>query len=236
MVKKLLYGVCLLFACMMIACGPDFEDMVLYPGDKEQLPDTDDYVAWTSDNENIAYVEGSYVVGQLVGTTMIRSEEGEFQVTVKPTISLYDEPCLEWGASKKVVKGTMGAYKLNDEDSDYLLYDGKDDEEYIYYSFENGGLDCSQVMIPDYVDSEKLVDFLLERYVFITYDEEDIWFYFNSADGNSFLGLTYSGEYWTVVYIPNSRSSINIKDAAAKFNIKPTNSDKIKQLKGLLTM
>lgn len=126
-------------------------------------------LAWNSDNEFVATVEHGVITGQFVGKTTVQSTNNlSFSVEVKPLYHTYDEPCLDWGASKSTIKAKYGTPKS--EDSSNLLYQTSNSNAPIMlFMFENGKLSSSGVVCKISAVSQ-LADFLLERYVPVKVD------------------------------------------------------------------
>ncbi len=127
-------------------------------------------IAWNSDNEFVATVKNNIITGQLVGKTTVNSvsQNLSFSVEVKPKYRIYEEPYLNWGASKSVIKAKCGAPKS--EDSNSLLYETSNSNvPYVLYLFENGKMYTCGVICKISVASQ-LGDFLVERYVPVEID------------------------------------------------------------------
>ena len=126
---------------------------------------------------------------------------------------IYMEPCLNWGCSQSTVKTFMNGYSLLKETATLLQYDGKYKEEYTTYSFDNSAYKSVLVAIrTSKVASEDIANFLNERYSYAAYDDDTEIFLFYTKDKKTAIGLsvrTYNSvNYWAVIYMKNSASSI----------------------------
>lgn len=144
----------------------------MYHEDEQNIEGTNvKDLVWNSDNEFVATVEHGIIKGQFVGNTTVQSTNNlSFSVEVKPLYHTYDEPCLDWGASKSTIKAKYGTPKS--EDSSSLLYQTSNSKAPIMlFMFENGKLSGSGVVCKISVASQ-LADFLIERYVPIKVDTD----------------------------------------------------------------
>lgn len=127
-------------------------------------------LTWDSENEFVATVKGNTITGQFIGKTTVRSTTDglSFTVEVNPRYHLYNEPLLDFGASKAEIKAKRGT--PTSEDTTSLLYEtGNVNAPYELYVFQNGGLYTCGVTCKLSVAST-LADFLIERYLTINVD------------------------------------------------------------------
>lgn len=168
------------FGCLALAgCSKDDGDNArlsnksysLYHEDMQLIEGTGiSDLTWDSENEFVATVEGNLVSGQFVGKTIVRSTTGtlSFNVEVKPRYHLYDDPCLDFGASKEEIKTKLGVPKSEDDTS--LAYEtGNPKAPLALYMFKNGRLRMCGVMCQISV-ANTIVDFLTERYLIVNVD------------------------------------------------------------------
>jgi hypothetical protein len=214
----------LVVALGFVACEEDepstkFEDITLNCGKSYTIPNGSG-TTWTSSNEYIASISGNVVTAELVGDATISSTKGSFKVSVKGVVpNAYTIPCLNWGASKSTVKSFMSGQTIYEETSTSISYKGTGTQILTLYTFENSKLISSGLALNgDYIDSDNLIDFILERYIPLTYDEDNYSFYFITPDGKTGLGLTLNVYGDTLVYIiayvpfENSSRSISAID------------------------
>lgn len=180
--SALLMAVCTL---SFTSCGsddddetPSFENMEILSGSSASI-ENGEKISWTSQQPLIASVSGNTVTGHIIGTTTISSVSGSFSVTVKPANTLYDEPCLEWGASKGRVKSFMQSYTEKSDDyidnsKNILDYYGTKGAYLYKYGFENNKLKAAAVFVKTYY-VEALVKHLSERYVKVDTDDDNIY-------------------------------------------------------------
>lgn len=125
---------------------------------------------WNSENEFVATVDNDLIKGQFVGKTTVRSTTGNlsFIVEVNARHHLYEEPLLDFGASKEEIKAKRG--KPKSEDATSLLYEtGNVNVPYELYVFQNGGLYTCGVVCKLTIAST-LAEFLTERYLTVKVD------------------------------------------------------------------
>lgn len=202
-----------------ISCGGDdddestsFENMEILSGSSATIKNGEN-ISWTSKQSLIASVSGNTVTGHIIGTTTISSTKGTFNVTVQPANTLYDEPCLEWGASTTRIKSFMKSYTQmtgnnNNTSTEALAYYGTKGAYMYGYLFSNNKLKSSIVFVKTYY-VEALVKHLTERYVKVDSDDDHI--YMIDIDkktvvivGTEKLNGTY---YYTVMYGEFSNSN-----------------------------
>lgn len=201
--KKLILLTLLILPLAFASCGsddePNYSNQTLAVGSVYSIPGRS--TGWTSDNELIASVSTNGVTAKHVGETNIRNGSKSFKVTVTGKYNTFKEPCLQFGASMTQVKNFMSGYTLNKELTDALLYDGKFPVMYYMYTFKNTRMYLSSAIIKSSsVDTEEMVDFLNERYVFVTKDESKYYFAFISPDMKTMVILQLDTMDYQVVY------------------------------------
>lgn len=189
----------------IISCGgddehePDYPDQTLVVGSTYTIPGGT--TGWTSENELIASISTTGVVAERVGETCIRNGNKSFKVTVTGKFNLYREPCMQWHASKATVKNFMSDYTLQSETDNALYYKGKLRELLTGYSFKNSGLELSSVALAAaLVDAGEMVDFMLERYVYVTHDEDQYYYGFVTPDKKNVVLMQLQTVSSQVVY------------------------------------
>ncbi|MBR5240733.1 MAG: hypothetical protein IKW05_02220 [Muribaculaceae bacterium] len=220
----LLIGVCFLCQSCGEKDGPgtNFKDVTLNCEQTYTITGGED-IEWKSDNPLIASVSGNIVTANVIGETSIRSSKGSFKVTVKGIMSkVYDIPCLEWGASKSRVKSFMSGRTLSKETTTDLVYYGSGAEIMTMYTFQSDKLKNSGVALSgSYISSSKLADYMLERYIPVSYDEDSYYFYFVTPDKKTGLALTLSvsggNVIYMIAYVPYSStySQVELKSYSA---------------------
>ena len=186
------------------SCGsdndePNYSNQTLVVGSVYSIPGGS--AGWTSDNELIASVSTNGVTAEHVGETYIRNGSNSFKVTVTGKYNTFKEPYLKFGASMSSVKSFMGGYTLNRELTDALLYDGTFPVMYYMYTFKNGGMYISSAIIKSTsVDTDEMVAFLNERYVYVTMDESEYNFIFVTPDMKTLVLLQLDTMNSQVVY------------------------------------
>ena len=201
--KKLILLTLLILPLTFASCGsddePNYSNQTLEVGNVYSIPGGSP--GWTSDNELIASVSTNGVTAEHVGETYIRNGNKSFKVTVTGKYNTFKEPYMKFGASMSSVKSFMSNYTLNKELAEALLYDGTFPVMYYMYTFKNGGMYLSSAIIKSSsVDTEEMVDFLNERYVYVTKDESKYYFAFISPDMKTMVILQLDTLDYQVVY------------------------------------
>lgn len=130
-------------------------------------------VVWDSENEFVATVKNNVITGQCVGKTAVKSATKNlaFSVEVKPKYNTYQEPYLNWGASKSAIKAKCGTPKS--EETNSLLYETTNSNApMVLYMFENGKMSSCGVVCKISTAYE-LGEFLVERYVPVEVDVDN---------------------------------------------------------------
>lgn len=106
----LTWALAFVLICLPLAtftsCGDDNQSMnlTLNAGETHDIGNGSD---WKSANPLVASVSGSTIKAYCVGNTTISSGNSNIKVTVKATHFDFNDPCLQWGASKSIVKSYM---------------------------------------------------------------------------------------------------------------------------------
>ena len=211
----------LLCATMVLsfsACSDDDEEkqklsqkeLSLTAGESVKLSYNGENCTWSSEQPLIAEVDNSgNVTANRVGETVIYANDETCNVTVIPKYNTYMEPYMEWGASKSVVRSYMSGYTLGVEEDNILGYID-DEQEFVYfYQFENNSLTGSGIVANILSHGTEITNFLLERYVVVSVDEEDNMAILLSIDAQIGIGVLLdasSGLIW-VMYMPFDSSS-----------------------------
>lgn len=245
MYMKKIFCFCAFVALLgLSSCGDDdpdskFDDVTLRYEESYAIPNGGGS-NWTSSNDLIASVSGSIVKAEHVGVATISSDQGSFEVTVTAKTNTYQDPCLEWRASKSRVKEFMKSYSGVSEysdDSTGLAYIASKNQAVMMlnYLFESNKLTSSGIVLnTNYVSSEEIVNFLNERYIYVMFDDSDASFYFMSPEEDMAVVMQVNTIGDTVVYIviyvpmdSSTRANGNIKDL---FNVKPVSSVEASQI------
>ena len=178
-IKKLFLLMAILIpAIAFTACGDDDKDEPNVPNQTLNVGQTYTIPAdgtWASDNDLIASVSGKTVKGIRVGEVAIRNGGQSFKVTVKPTITLFKDPYLQFGANQQAVKTFMSGFEFLGEEEGTLTYIDKSNSVGYGYSFENSKLKMSMVIAPSTIGSATRVgEYLAERYVPVTNQDDYI--------------------------------------------------------------
>ncbi len=155
---------------------------------------------WKSANPLVASVSGSTIKANCVGNTTISSGSSNIKVTVKATHFDFNDPCLQWGASKSSVKSYMSKYNLFNEKSTSLTYDGSG-KTYMYsYLFENGKLNSSGILVESYYSSD-ITTYLKERYYPVLVSEDDVIYMVDAKQETLALVSVYTSGYSVYVMV-----------------------------------
>ena len=198
----------------------------LYVGDSETLylHNYEDYVSWSSDNKYIAEVSNGLVKAKLAGETIIRANNEECKVVVKPVHTCFDDPYLNWKGDLNDVRSYMRrlGYTLTKEESTSLTYEGDNRVvlSYLYTADDNypNNLKGAGVAISnDYI--EDVAEHLGDRYMLIEQDDDS--FYFVDPEQKTVIMLTvYSVSYSMIAYVPASTNNIKKSETCLSSEIK----------------
>ena len=177
---------------------------------------------WTSDNEFIASVsDKGLVTAVLMGTTRISNGSSSFNVTVKPTITIYQEPIFDWGKSKSSVKSAMSSYSINRETDEMVIYENVGSAWLYSYSFKGNSLSAFMALIRvSDISQTRLTDYFMQRYVPITYEDSNI--YMMTPDRKTDILMTTDYANGTLVYqifatvLDSSESRAGVDEVAFK--------------------
>lgn len=184
------------------ACGDDADDdnqsmnLTLNAGQTHNIGKGSN---WKSANPFVASVSGSTIKANCVGNTTISSGSSNIKVTVKATHFDFNDPCLQWGASKSSVKNYMSKYNLLDETSTQLGYNGSG-KTYMYaYMFENGKLNGSSILVKSSYSSD-ITTYLKERYYPIQ-SKDDVIYMIDAKQETAALVSVYTSGYSVYVMV-----------------------------------
>lgn len=188
----------------------DKTSITLYVDETSQLKYSGKECIWSSENSLIASVKDGLVKGEHVGSTIIRANNLTCQVTVKPKYTGVYEPYIVWGASQSSVKSYMTGYTLKESSSTKLTYNGKGFVNAYQYTFENGKLKGSSILLPlSY--STTFLEFLAERYLIGGHADNIYSFY--TLDSSTIILFTLESYGMVVVYTANNSSNTKeVKD------------------------
>lgn len=176
---KKVFSLMLLLATvfMFTSCGDDDDNpddikltkthYTLYHEETQQIEGTNvSDIAWDSENEFVATVKNGIITGQFVGKTNVNSTKSlSFTAEVKPRYNTYEEPSLEWGASKAAIKAKYGT--PYSETSTGLIYKTSNaNAPMMLFIFNNNKMsNCGVVCTLSAANT--LADFLTERYLVV---------------------------------------------------------------------
>lgn len=235
--KKFLLALALIVPMFAFTgCGgdddePNVSNQTLNVGQTYTIPSDG---TWVSDNDLIATVSGKTVKGVRVGEVAVRNGSQSFNVTVNPTITLFQDPCVQFGATQQVVKDYMSGYELISEEADNLLFTKNKSSDVLYgYSFENTKLNMSMVIAVKSVATVELMgEMLAERYVLVT--SKDDYIGMVSPDKKMLVVLMIKVQSGKIVYAisyapaSNSKSDVNDLEAAFEEMINATPGELVK--------
>ncbi len=235
--KKFLLALALIVPMFAFTgCGgdddePNVSNQTLNVGQTYTIPSDG---TWVSDNDLIATVSGKTVKGVRVGEVAVRNGSQSFNVTVNPTITLFQDPCVQFGATQQVVKDYMSGYELISEEADNLIFTKNRSSDVLYgYSFENTKLNMSMVIAVKSVATVELMgEMLAERYVLVT--SKDDYIGMVSPDKKMLVVLMIKVQSGKIVYAisyapaSNSKSDVNDLEAAFEEMINATPGELVK--------
>ena len=132
-------------------------------------------ISYESKNEfNATVSDKGVVTANFVGETYIKLTNGSdtktITVRVDPKVSLYPEPCTDWGITKKQFIAKYG--KPNTETADGIAYSSYSEAAPVaMFLFENDKLKSAAIMVKSAYASS-LGNFLAERYLPIDVDTD----------------------------------------------------------------
>lgn len=132
-----------------------------------------------------------------------------------PVTQLFEEPYINWGASKSTVKTNRAnnGYTLRSEYDTSLYYEPKYKESYSYYSFENNALDYIAIYFESSVASKaQLKDYVTSTGATYWFSSDTSDFY-NSADGKSTIVVGGTSDVY-IAYMKNSSASPGLQASA----------------------
>lgn len=161
---------------------------------------------WSTNKDFVATVDGSgKITGSHVGECDIVSGENKCHVTVKPNYTLYREPYFDVNMSKEYVMSLYGEpYNVSSNGNIVMYETGQDSAPYIMYTFEDGMLKSSSIVVrKTYESSLKL--HLRNRYAYFQYSD-GLYQYVNAykADEVTLFVMygSYNSTYYLVMYSP----------------------------------
>lgn len=231
--KKVLFLLPILTALFTFSgCSDDEEggislnesEITLYSDDTEQL-EANDNVDWMSESEFVASVDANgLVTGNHVGTTNIIASNGsgtsKCTVEIIPRFNTFEEPVLDFGATKEEVKSKESRTILS-ETEEGLVYIGENNAlDMVAYLFENGRLRSAGAAV-SFAYTSELTSFLIERYQVVG-EENDIYMFINN-DVDKFdmiVSLSVESDYLLVAYGPYSTDTKVITETNDYINLK----------------
>lgn len=183
------------------SCGDDADDnqsmnLTLNAGETHDIGKGSN---WKSANPLVASVSGSTIKAHCVGNTTIGSGSSNIKVTVKATHFDFNDPCLQWGASKSSVKSYMSRYSLLNETSTQLGYVGSGKTHLYAYIFENGKLNVSSILVKSSYVSD-ITTYLKERYYPIQ-SKDDVIYMIDAKQETAALVSVYTSGYSAYVMV-----------------------------------
>lgn len=217
--KKFLFAMALIVPMLSFtSCGgdddePNVPNQTINVGQSYTIPADGN---WVSDNDLIASVEGKTVKGVRVGDVAIRNAGQSFMVTVTPTITLFKDPYLNFGANTLTVKNAMNECVFVGEDDGLLTFIDKSNTVVYGYSFKALKLEMSMVMAPNSIATpQRMGEYLAERYVPVT--SQDDYIGMISPDKKMLVILMVKVQSGKVVYIisysPNTSNTNRRSDS-----------------------
>lgn len=192
-----------------------FQDVSITAGSTKTLSTGKD-LKWTSENDYIATISNGVIEAKRVGEVKMASDKGTFNVKVIPQYSYFNEPYMQFEASKQSVKNAMKSYSLVGETDDALLYQGIGYTTYIMYSFENSKLEYSYIMTKSTYSTE-VANWTTERYIYVTNTSNYIGMI--SVDMKTIVFISpmklNNSWYYTIGYAKYDKNSSNAKSLKA---------------------
>ena len=167
-----------------------------------------------SDNPFVASVSYNTIIGNKVGRARVYSNNyaTEFNVIVKPTVTLYDDPIMQWGLSMEKLISKRGTPDETNENG-LVVYNGGLNSKAVlmeaYLFDERNELAASAVAIGnEYYNTAH--SHLGERYRNTGYDKDYVYYYVNALyddDVTLLVTIENTEDYTLISYYPYSLKS-----------------------------
>lgn len=222
MKRTLFYVTAIVSLILFAACSKDDSNDLVITSSKEvgltsqetsQIKCSDPKATYASEDEFVATVsETGLITAKRIGETYIDiNGKKSVKVTIRPVYTQFVEPQFLFGATKEDVYSKVGTnyYSSDDTGISYIPSSGK--VKYYSYLLKDGKV-SSVGMIVSTDDLESITNFLLERYVPISLEEEDYTAVLANALTEDKITMLvaekiYSVSYIFVVYLPYSSSA-----------------------------
>lgn len=163
---------------------------------------------WSSSDTFVSSVTSSGLVeakhiGEAVISANVNGSKLSCKVTVSAKYNSFNEPLMDWGASKATIK--QKEKRTLENDTEDALYYKEPRTNGILYLFEKDKLITAGLVLPLKFDAEELVGFLTERYTIV--GESDDLFLWLSKDGKMTIAVGVETVGVLVAYIPNTKGS-----------------------------
>lgn len=216
--KKILFCFLASFLLLAVSCSKEDDpkeslilesnEEVLYFGEEYQIEVTSETpVTYSSANEYHAEVSANgLITAKFVGETIIKlaneDETKEITVTVEPRSTLYPNPNLQFGITKKELIAEWGTPDVESEEG-IAYHEFSTAAPLVMYLFnENNEMESLAVMV-ETLYSKELGTFLSERY--FPADPENLIF-INALDESKTTMLVgaelYDQNHWMIIYVP----------------------------------
>lgn len=200
--KKILYPSLLLGLALSSCEGADdiptsFNDVYIRISQSHRIGG-DENIEWVSENPLIAAVEGNFVTAVHAGTTTIQSTQGKFKVTVKPRISVFVDPCLDWGSDDMHVALCTSQYLPDDYTDSTIIFTNLIDSHLstVYTLYDNRLCKTTVTLDATGINLDRLVNHLTDRYI------TDTPHSYTSPDSKTKILLTQTPPTYTLTYLP----------------------------------
>lgn len=199
--------------------GDDESPLVVTPAsvsmhyDETQQLSAEGATSWLTNDEFVAKVDSKgLVTARHIGNTQIVVSDGKrtatCEVTVTPEYSLYDDPILDWGASKSSIQSKEKHEKGTSSDSNILVYNYTFGNNVCVmgYTFENGKLKSVTAMMDNSLYL-RTGYYLIERFQPVAATKDYDYVFVDAMETNKVKTIVYfalyksgSKTYTTVIY------------------------------------
>ena len=215
--KKVIFYALVCLLPFFFACSSSDSDelsidndkvVYLYSGDEHLiLVSNDNPVTFTSGSDFVASVsDDGYITARKVGETNVYVSDGKHvenvEVHVVPKYKIYDDPCTDFGISRKELIAKLG--EPDQENGGTLGYfDESKKAPITMYMFEDDKLKGCCVIVRSEFSGE-LGSFLTERYQpYMDQQSAEFTLYFFNEDMSMAIGTKlYQTSAWMVLYAP----------------------------------
>ena len=198
-ISSALLFITVLLSSVFISCKEDkseflhFENVKMTVGDTYEIPDGENFT-WECD-DTIAEIDGHKIFAKEVGYTQVYTNSKgfySFDLYIFP-VQLFEQPCMEWGATINTVKEYMGDRNILLETDSCIVYDKSHKELWTCYEFKNGKLDYAEINIAmQDITMDEYINFFNYEYYYQFINENKNIMYYVTKDHNTLIATRFT--------------------------------------------